>query len=131
MAESSPNPFVEIARDLERAVEQFGGVIVEQVREDLRIPVQYVTGPRGGVRVIRSKPGEHPRRETGNLQGSINHYERHAPGIAATEIDSPVGYAEPLENSLNRIIFQEIPDDFESRFVTLCGDVADGNVRGD
>jgi hypothetical protein len=40
----------------------------DQVREDLAVDVEYI----GDGRVIRSQPGEPPRRETGDLQGSID-----------------------------------------------------------
>jgi hypothetical protein len=48
--------------------------IVSSSRADLQasisVPVGYASGPRGGLMVIRSKPGEPPRRETGNYVNS-------------------------------------------------------------
>jgi len=59
-------------RILEDAVEQsldvLGGQYVGDVKESLDVSVEYQ-----GSEVIRSKPGENPRRETGELQDATRH----------------------------------------------------------
>ena len=79
-----------------------------KVRQNISVPVTYSTGPRGGKIVNRSKPGEYPRRETGDLKKAIS---------ISTKVYSPVQitgyvtvdlkiapYGKPLEESkwLNR-----------------------------
>ena len=42
-----------------------------EILAKIAIPVEYTTGPRGGIIVIRSEPGEPPRYEFGTLSNSI------------------------------------------------------------
>lgn len=39
----------------------------KRVISNLSVPVGTITGPRGGITKIRSKPGEFPRKDTGEL----------------------------------------------------------------
>lgn len=57
----------ELAEDFEAA----GGEMVADIRQDISTPVQYVRGKRGGAIIIRSKPGEPPRYETGSLWRNV------------------------------------------------------------
>lgn len=73
---STPEKVTEAVTDavldrLEVAVDS----VVWDIREALRDAVSKPVG-RSGTRIIRSKPGEPPRRETGKYQGSITHYTR-------------------------------------------------------
>lgn len=50
------------------SLDVLGGQYAADVKESLDISVEYV-----GSEVIRSKPGERPRRETGELQDATRH----------------------------------------------------------
>lgn len=60
-----------LARRLSRGMDIFAEKLVEDIQEKISVPVEYQTGPRGGQVVIRSKPGEPPRKENGDLWESI------------------------------------------------------------
>jgi hypothetical protein len=67
--------FVEnVMADLQSRIGRSTRDIVDQTKSHLQklisVPVDYIRGPRGGLLVIRSKPGEPPRKETGRYQGS-------------------------------------------------------------
>jgi hypothetical protein len=68
-----PNPADRIVDDLiRRSRDKFdalGGEIVRDMREMIGVPVSG-----SGRNVVRSKPGEPPRKETGALQGSWRHH---------------------------------------------------------
>jgi HK97 gp10 family phage protein len=50
-------------------------VLVRDIRQALNQPADIVVGPRGGVRVIGSSPGEYPRKRSGNLRKEIEYFE--------------------------------------------------------
>lgn len=116
MAESSPNPFDAIADDLADLAREFSRRVEARVQENLSVPVEYVGGG-----VIRSKEGEHPRRETGNLRGSTQaRVRRPGPGEVAVELDSAAGYAERLQLEMNRPITNNVPGEFEDDWLETC-----------
>ena len=45
--------------------------MVAELKATISIPVDYQTGPRGGQVIIRSSPGEPPRKDFGTLTDSI------------------------------------------------------------
>jgi hypothetical protein len=53
-----------------RAVEAATSDLRQSVQAEVSIPVEYATGPRGGLLIIRSQPGEAPRKERGVYQKS-------------------------------------------------------------
>lgn len=126
MEATSENPWDSIAAELEQAARGFGARVENHVRDKLSVPVEYVTGPRGGTRVIRSLPGEPPRRETGNLQGSIQARFFFEGSTIAVELDSPVGYAVPLQVERDRPIFSDLPDLFGDEWVNVCARAVSG-----
>ncbi len=73
-----------LAGKIEKALVRVGDHAVEVAKDKLKVPVEY----RGG-RVIRSEPGEPPRRETGALQeGIISRVEKTAPNVVELEFGS-------------------------------------------
>lgn len=124
--ESSPNPFEEIAAETRDVAREFGERVQRTVRDWVAVPVEYVGG-----KIIRSKWGEHPRLETGNLQASIEHREGVDGNVVFTEVTAGAPYADPLENALNRPIMRDVPDEFGDAWAELCAGVVSGDVRGD
>lgn len=96
-----------VIADLEQratdALDQSGGLVADDIRDQISVPVGYRIGPRGGVTVIRSKPGEPPRRETGDYQSSIDHQTATDGSRVTTSIftDDPIGGY--LENGTSRM----------------------------
>ena len=79
-----------------------------KVKRNISVPVTYSEGPRGGRIAHRSKPGEYPRRETGDLKRAIKIKTN---VISALQVNGMVyvdldiaPYGKPLEESkyLNR-----------------------------
>jgi hypothetical protein len=95
--------FESIRADVFTAMEQFGGEVVAVIQEKISVDVEYTTGPRGGVRVIRSLPGKPPRRETGNLQQSYQSAVETDAEVVTLEVFSDVPYAAHLENGTARV----------------------------
>jgi hypothetical protein len=48
---------------LKKAFHEIGQQLRDELRKMVSVPVQYITGPRGGTIIVRSLPGEPPRRE--------------------------------------------------------------------
>lgn len=88
-----PDLFDEIAADIGKEFEAVGPLIVSDVKTLISINVEY--GPGGAV-IVRSKPGEPPRRETGLLQSSIG-YGVQSGEIVSLQIDSDCPYSGFLE----------------------------------
>jgi hypothetical protein len=104
--------FDAIAADVNTALDRVGGVIVDAVKQDVSIPVEITTGPRGGKVIIRSKPGEHPRLETGKLQAGMGH-EVFIDGSDSTlSINGVVDYAQYLDPGMNRPILTGVDERF-------------------
>lgn len=106
LAQASPNPADLYARRLAANWRRLGEEIIRAKRADLSVPVQHTAGG-----VIRSKEGEHPRRETGNLRGAIESRVSREGDLVRMKFDCPVEYAGHLVER-RRIIFQDIPDRF-------------------
>jgi hypothetical protein len=53
----------EVRGGLERTVRVLTDETLDAVQNEISVPVGYSSGPRGGLLIIRSKPGEAPRRE--------------------------------------------------------------------
>lgn len=74
-----------------------GDYITDDIRQKISVPVEYVRGPRDGIHVIRSKPGEFPRKEYGNLQRSIQWVINRESPMIYLDVFSDVIYARYLE----------------------------------
>lgn len=59
---------VRVKMRAEDAIEQLGGDMAEDLRKNLSVPVDYSTSPP-----TRSKPGEYPRLDSGDLYRSVNY----------------------------------------------------------
>ena len=60
-----------ISQAMKERVKQATIFLKAKVRENINVPVTRSRGPRGGQRVIRSKPGEYPRKDTKALRKDI------------------------------------------------------------
>jgi len=75
------------------------------VRANISVSVKKTTGPRGGIRKERSKPGEYPRRDTGALKKDIfGEVYQTSKGVWDGFVGSTLDYAFYLEmeNILDR-----------------------------
>jgi HK97 gp10 family phage protein len=90
---------IDLAKSMIRSAARRGVVrlaqeLVRDIRKALNLPVEYrrVSGKgrrkRGKTVIIRSKPGEYPRKETGNLRKSIDWWED--PDAIAAEVGANV-----------------------------------------
>jgi hypothetical protein len=79
------------------AFDEFGREVLDALRESVSVPVQYA-----GSRVIRSAPGEPPRRETGDYRAGLGTELTFLPAGVSTSIftDAPLGPW--LENGTSR-----------------------------
>lgn len=123
--------FDDIENDVAAALDSQGGAIVDAIREDLNIPVVVTTGPRGGRVVLRSKPGEHPRRETGALQAGVFHEIERDGSDMKLVIADEVEYAkwlDPLgaEGLKNRPIVDQVLERFEDPVLTTIANAISG-----
>jgi hypothetical protein len=103
-ANNATELFEDVRADVFAACEQFGGEVVDVIREKISVDVEYIDGPRGGVRVIRSLPGEPPRRETGTLQDSYQSAVEADAGEVTLDVFSDCPYAGNLENGTARVL---------------------------
>jgi hypothetical protein len=87
-------------------------MIVPEIKDRIGTPVGFEIGPRGGTRIIRSKPSEPPRKETGNLQKSIAGETQIESDSIVLEISSDVKYAPFLDPNKQRIIFTDVAEEF-------------------
>lgn len=108
---SSPttdNPFDGIAADLVKVQQEIGEEIVARTQDRCSIDVEYI-----GNHIVRSKPGENPRRETGKLWGSFESETNIDGEIVRTVIDTDVFYATELQELRDRPIFDGLLDEYE------------------
>ncbi len=105
--------FDEIESDIAIASQQMADQIASDVKDRIGVPVGYAVGPRGGTRVIRSKPGEPPRKETGNLQSGVIAEVVAVRGQISGSIYDEVPYAAPLESDLDRPILTDLAETYE------------------
>lgn len=102
-----PPLFDRIARLIADAHRDTGSAVVIDVKDRVSVPVGYAIGPRGGSRKIRSKPGEPPRKDKGNLQASIASETIEPTGdVIDSSVSASVPYARRLELDLHRPIFE-------------------------
>jgi hypothetical protein len=85
---------------LTEGLQEFGQLLLQDIQGRISIPVEYVTGPRGGIDVIRSNPGESPRYEFGTLWNSITlePVKQESPTAISVEITTYYRVAAYLEN---------------------------------
>lgn len=74
----------------ERKFEEFGKLIADDLRELLSVPVGRNSSGRV---IIRSKPGEAPRMETGRLRGSVQDVVYRAAGRVRLVVATHTPYA--------------------------------------
>jgi hypothetical protein len=107
------------------ALQQFGAQVVEGIQTDISVPVVYSIGPRGGLHVERSQPGEPPRREFSNLHDSFTPAVESDGGLILLDVSSSCPYALHLEEGSGRVAprpyllpaFDSSFDDFVDRMV--------------
>ncbi len=122
-----PDLFEEIAADVATAMAREGQVIQSAIKDDLSVPVEYETGPRGGVIVIRSKRGEHPRRETGNLQDRVKTDTTSEALKTTMAVYDDATYAEYLDPKLDRPIVTGIDERFGDDVEQAVANAISGN----
>lgn len=105
-----------IDANIAHGCETFGKEVVDEIKDNLSIPVEYRTGPRGGVIVVRSKSGEHPRKETGKLQAAVDHFVFQSGSIVGVNVYDPVNYAGFLDPGMNRPIVTSKDEEFADKF---------------
>lgn len=118
--------FFEIANDMASAFDRAGEQIEAAVKDDLSVPVEIKTGPRGGKIIVRSKPGEHPRKETGKLQAGVTHSVIRDGVNCTLIVNDPVNYAGFLDPGLNRPIVTGL----DERWTDAVEDSAANAVEG-
>lgn len=129
MSADSNQLFYEIADDIAAAWQREGQEIVEKIQDDLSVPVQITVGPRGGRKIIRSKRGEHPRRETGKLQSEVQSSVQRDGVNCNLIIESPTSYSEYLnpKDALDRPIIRGIGEEFEDKMADITAQAIQGN----
>ncbi len=77
--------------------------VANKVLRNISIPVERITGSRGGEIVVRSRPGEFPRKDTAALKRTlITDIKRMTPNIIDGFVGSPMDYSLVLELDLSR-----------------------------
>lgn len=114
--------FPQIVADLATESRAIAEKIVGDVKDRIGVPVEYVTGPRGGTIVIRSKRGEPPRKEKGKLSDGVTSDVIVTDNQVAAAVYDEVSYSEPLEDELDRPILTDLLDTYEDY-------IADGLAR--
>lgn len=80
------------------SMDQLGASMATTLKNIVAVPVERTKG-----RVIRSKPGEAPRRDTGAYQESITHATTESGNTIRTESGSPRKLADWLQHGTNRM----------------------------
>lgn len=108
-----------VDRLITRALPGFDAIgveLVEKIRDAIDVPVEFTSGA-----VIRSEPGEPPRRESGDYQGSIRHVTERDGDTITTVVgtDSVIGaYLEGgTERMKPRPHFAPVTDEFAQNAV--------------
>lgn len=129
MTYDSDKLFLEIADDIAIAWQREGDEIVQKIQNDLSVPVQIEIGPRGGRKIIRSKRGEHPRRESGKLQSEMQSVVQRDGVNCNLIIEAPTYYAEYLDpkDALDRPIIRGIGEEFEEKMADITVQAIQGN----
>ena len=83
---------------MRRRVRLATSLLKARVIVNLSMPVKRITGPRGGVIIQRSRPGEFPRADTLKLMRTIfSDTATVAPGIHEGYVGTPLDYGMFLE----------------------------------
>lgn len=112
----------EVNEKVNATMQQRMGIVVGFLRAktilNIKKPVVRSIGPRGGMVVERSSPGEFPRADTTQLlQTLVTDVINVSPGIIDGIVGSPQSYSIPLEKDLDR------------RFLSRTLEEELGNVR--
>lgn len=84
---------------LRRGMEELSLAVVEKTRDTLSVPVE-----RDGSHVIRSAPGESPRKDSGDLYNSIsNSGVQDTDDGVSDEVGSDVWYAYNLQHGTDKV----------------------------
>lgn len=94
------NLFDRIARQCEARLKAEMDRIKDDIQKRIGVPVV-----RTGGKVIRSKPGEPPRKDTGKLQASTSAQTIDATRAVHGSVSVATPYARRLNNEMNRPIF--------------------------
>lgn len=92
--------FDRIARSAERRLKAEMERMRADVQKRIGVPVE-----RSGGRTIRSKPGEPPRKDKGNLYASADAQTLNAGRTVQGSVSVNTKYARRLNNQMNRPIF--------------------------
>ena len=95
--------FDRIPASVERALQPVLDAMAQQVRQRIGIPVDKSKNPW-----VRSKPGEPPRKDTGQLQASTNIQSIDANSEIRGSVSVERPYARRLNNEMDRPIFGDI-----------------------
>ena len=87
-----------------RRVKAATAYLFTKVLDNISVPVGRITGPRGGITKIRSKPGEFPRKDFENLVNTLQSgVSITAPGVWDGWVGSPLDYSVFLELGTKRM----------------------------
>lgn len=101
MGELAQSIVRDLTDELAETFEATGGEMVADIRNDISVPVQYLRKP---YRIVRSKPGESPRRETGDLwRGVQMEVDRPDPESVSLEVFCTVLYGKYLETGTDKM----------------------------
>lgn len=95
--------FDRISASVERALHPVLDAMAQQVRQRIGVPVDKSKKPW-----VRSKPGEPPRKDTGQLQASTNIQSIDANSEIRGSVSVERPYARRLNNEMDRPIFGDI-----------------------
>lgn len=91
--------FDEIQSDVHETFELLGPQIQDDWQDLISVDVEY----SGATVTVRSKPGEPPRRETGDLYESIQEETETDYGSVSLEISTDIEYAPYLEDGTEKM----------------------------
>jgi hypothetical protein len=117
--------FDDIAAEMGPALSGVGAAMVETIQEFISIDVQRAKG-----RVIRSAPGEHPRRDTGRLFGSIAQDVEREGDLFTITVDTDTPYAPYLEFGTSKMAIRPIFDGMLERFEPILMNTAIAVIEG-
>jgi bacteriophage HK97-gp10 putative tail-component len=112
--------FESIRADVFEEMEDFGKDVATDLKERISVPVGYRIGPKGGTYIIRSAPGEPPRKETGTLLNSVESEVETDADVVTLEISSDAPYAGFLEDGTERMaprpVWEDVADEYTDPF---------------
>lgn len=109
--------FDDIIRDVTSAMRAEGERMAAEIKDRVSVPVE-----RTGGKVIRSKRGEPPRKDSGRLQAEIASDTIEVGDVVSMAVYSPTPYGSTLEDPMERLIMTDWFDRFAE-------EVLDANVR--